>query len=40
LGDYPAGTWIRSPHSSKHTPYTGPEGALILVKVGHLPNDG
>jgi anti-sigma factor ChrR (cupin superfamily) len=39
LGDYPAGTWIRSPHSSKHTPFTGPEGALILVKVGHLPND-
>jgi anti-sigma factor ChrR (cupin superfamily) len=38
LGDYPAGTWIRSPNSSKHTPYTGPEGALILVKVGHLPN--
>jgi anti-sigma factor ChrR (cupin superfamily) len=40
LGDYPSGTWIRSPHGSKHTPYTGPEGALILVKVGHLLNDG
>jgi anti-sigma factor ChrR (cupin superfamily) len=39
LGDYPSGTWIRSPHSSKHMPFTGPEGALILVKVGHLPND-
>jgi anti-sigma factor ChrR (cupin superfamily) len=39
LGDYTSGTWIRSPHGSKHTPYTGPEGALILVKVGHLPND-
>ena len=39
LGDYPSGTWIRSPHGSKHTPYTGPGGALILVKVGHLPND-
>jgi anti-sigma factor ChrR (cupin superfamily) len=39
LGDYPSGTWIRSPHDSKHTPYTGPEGALILVKVGHLPNN-
>jgi anti-sigma factor ChrR (cupin superfamily) len=39
LGDYPSGTWIRSPHSSKHTPFTGPERALILVKVGHLPND-
>ena len=40
LGDYTSGTWIRSPHGSKHTPYTGPEGALILVKVGHLLNDG
>jgi anti-sigma factor ChrR (cupin superfamily) len=40
LGDYPSGIWIRSPHGSKHTPYTGPEGALILVKVGHLLNDG
>jgi anti-sigma factor ChrR (cupin superfamily) len=39
LGDYPSGTWIRSPHSSKHTPFTGAERALILVKVGHLPND-
>lgn len=35
-GEYPAGTWIRSPHLSSHRPFTGPEGALILVKVGHL----
>ncbi len=35
-GAYPAGTWIRSPHQSVHEPFTGPEGALILVKVGHL----
>jgi anti-sigma factor ChrR (cupin superfamily) len=35
-GDYPAGTWLRSPRDSHHTPYTGPEGALIYVKVGHL----
>lgn len=35
-GDYPAGTWLRSPHLSKHHPYTGPEGALIYVKTGHL----
>ena len=35
-GDYPAGTWIRSPHMSNHRPFTGPEGATILVKVGHL----
>lgn len=37
-GDYPAGTWIRSPHLSEHTPYTQSEGALIYVKVGHLCN--
>jgi len=35
-GSYPAGTWIRSPHMSNHRPLTGPEGATILVKVGHL----
>ena len=36
LGSYPAGTWIRSPHLSKHFPYTEEE-TLIWVKVGHLP---
>jgi anti-sigma factor ChrR (cupin superfamily) len=36
-GAYPAGSWIRSPHRSAHTPYTEEEGALIYVKVGHLP---
>ena len=36
-GEYPAGTWIRSPHESKHAPFTGEDGALIYVKVGHLP---
>lgn len=35
-GDYPVGTWLRSPRWSRHTPFTGPEGALIYVKVGHL----
>jgi anti-sigma factor ChrR (cupin superfamily) len=35
-GVYPAGTWLRSPHLSKHQPFTGPEGALIYVKTGHL----
>ncbi len=35
-GAYPAGSWIRSPHMSKHTPFTGADGALIMVKVGHL----
>lgn len=35
-GEYPAGTWIRSPHLSAHTPFTKKEGALIYVKTGHL----
>ena len=35
-GSYPAGSWIRSPHMSKHTPYVEQEETLILVKVGHL----
>jgi len=35
-GDYPKGSWLRSPHLSRHHPYTGPEGALIYVKTGHL----
>ncbi|WP_394149515.1 cupin domain-containing protein [Vibrio maritimus] len=35
-GVYPKGTWIRSPHGSKHTPYTKEDGALIYVKTGHL----
>jgi anti-sigma factor ChrR (cupin superfamily) len=35
-GDYPAGTWLRSPRWSRHAPFTEAEGALIYVKVGHL----
>ena len=35
LGEYPAGSWIRSPHQSRHQPYSEP-GCLIYVKVGHL----
>jgi anti-sigma factor ChrR (cupin superfamily) len=35
-GEYPAGTWIRSPDQSSHRPFTRDEGALIYVKVGHL----
>lgn len=34
-GDYPAGSWIRSPHMSAHSPFTK-EGCLIYVKTGHL----
>jgi len=35
-GQYPAGSWIRSPHLSEHFPRVKEE-TLILVKVGHLP---
>jgi anti-sigma factor ChrR (cupin superfamily) len=35
-GEYPEGTWLRNPRWSRHTPFTGPEGALIYVKVGHI----
>lgn len=37
-GEYPEGSWLRSPHLSAHTPYTRGDGALILVKTGHLPH--
>ena len=37
FGEYPKGTWIRSPHLSKHNPFTRDDGALIYVKTGHLP---
>ncbi len=35
-GEYPKGTWLRSPHMSRHFPRVEEE-TLILVKVGHLP---
>lgn len=35
-GTYPTGSWLRSPHLSAHNPFTGPDGALIYVKTGHL----
>lgn len=35
-GSYPAGSWIRSPHMSRHNPYVNEE-TLLWVKVGHLP---
>lgn len=34
-GDYPKGSWLRSPHLSEHTPFSE-EGCLIWVKTGHL----
>lgn len=38
FGDYPKGSWIRSPHGSQHRPFSR-EGCLIYVKTGHLPSD-
>ena len=35
-GRYPAGTWLRSPHMSRHQPFSR-EGCTIYVKTGHLP---
>jgi len=35
-GEYPAGSWLRNPRWSRHSPYTGKEGALIYVKVGAI----
>ncbi|MEO0352461.1 MAG: cupin domain-containing protein [Cyanobacteria bacterium P01_A01_bin.15] len=34
-GVYPAGTWLRNPSGSVHTPLSH-EGCLIYVKTGHL----
>ncbi len=33
-GEYPAGSWIRSPAGSRHAPVSGPDGALAYVKLG------
>jgi len=37
-GDYPKGTWLRSPHMSVHNPFSK-DGCLIYVKTGHLPTE-
>jgi len=34
-GEYPAGSWIRSPHNSEHCPYVEEE-TIIWIKTGHL----
>ncbi len=34
-GDYPAGSWLRNPHLSRHDPWSD-AGCLIYVKTGHL----
>lgn len=35
FGEYPSGSWVRSPHMSRHFPRVEEE-TLILVKVGHI----
>ncbi|WP_421905511.1 cupin domain-containing protein [Mameliella sp.] len=35
-GSYPAGSWIRSPDGSGHTPFSE-DGCLLYIKTGHLP---
>ena len=37
-GSYPKGSWLRSPHMSQHQPFTKGDGALIFVKIGHIPD--
>ena len=34
-GEYPKGSWIRSPHLSEHFPYVDEE-TIIFVKTGHI----
>lgn len=36
FGSYPAGSWLRSPHMSRHDPFVD-DPTVIWVKVGHLP---
>lgn len=35
-GDYPEGSWVRSPVGSSHHASSGPEGCLLWIKTGHL----
>ncbi|MGE5094242.1 MAG: cupin domain-containing protein [Betaproteobacteria bacterium] len=39
FGEYPAGTWIRSPRGSRHAP-ASESGCLLYVKTGHLAANG
>jgi anti-sigma factor ChrR (cupin superfamily) len=38
-GSYPAGSWMRYPDGSEHEVRSGPDGALLYVKAGHLAAD-
>lgn len=35
-GTYGKGTWVRSPHGSRHTPWSE-TGCVLWIKTGHLP---
>ena len=35
FGDYPEGSWLRSPPGSRHAPFSR-DGCIIYVKTGHL----
>jgi anti-sigma factor ChrR (cupin superfamily) len=35
-GDYPQGSWMRSPDGSEHEVSSGADGAVLYVKSGHL----
>ena len=35
-GEYPAGTWLRQPDGSSHSPFSS-DGCTLWVKRGHLP---
>jgi len=37
-GDFPAGSYVRNPPGSRHTPSSGP-GAVILVKLRQMPQE-
>jgi len=37
FGTYPAGTWLRQPHGSRHAPYSE-AGCTLWIKRGHLPH--
>ncbi|HEY9648859.1 MAG TPA: cupin domain-containing protein [Chroococcidiopsis sp.] len=37
FGTYPAGSWLRNPAGSRHSPFSQ-HGCIIYVKVGHLPS--
>mgnify|MGYP000099379944 CR=1 FL=1 len=37
-GNYPAGTYIRNPHNSRHSPFSN-TGCTLFVKLGHFHPD-